>query len=97
VKDTTKEVVESVSHDAEKLLSEAAHATAEKSKQAGTAVQRGSRETGSLLMWPGLAGILIFSVFLDEEQQKRLKEIGMEVFNEARDMYSDMKGDQQNS
>lgn len=97
VRDSTRDVVGLVSHDAEKLLSDAGSVAAEKSKQAGTAVQRGSRETGSLLVWLGLAGVLIFSVFLDEEQQKKLKEIAMEVFGEARDMYSDMKGDQQNS
>lgn len=97
VKDHTKDVVGSVSHDAEKLISDATQVAAEKSKQAGTAVQRGGRETRSLLMWLGFAGILVFSVFLDEEQQKKLKEIGMEVFGEARDMYSDMKGDQHKS
>lgn len=97
VKDSTKDVVGSVSHDAEKLLTDATHVAAEKSKQAGTAVQRGGRETGSLLVWLGLAGVLIFSVFLNEEQQKKLKEIGMEVFGEARDMYADMKGDQHNN
>ncbi len=97
VKDHTAHVVESVGHDAEKLLGEAAQAAAEKSKQAGTAVQRGGRETRSLLVWLGLAGVLIFSVFLDEEQQQKLKEIAKEVFGEARDMYSDMKGDQQGS
>jgi hypothetical protein len=97
VKDHTKDVVGSVGHDAEKLLNDATQVAAEKGKQAGTAVQRGGRETRSLLMWLGLAGILVFSVFLDEEQQKKLKEIGMEVFGEARDMYADMKGDQHNN
>lgn len=97
VKDSTKDVLGSVSHDAEKIVNDATHVAAEKSKQAGTAVQRGSRETGSLLVWLGLAGVLIFSVFLDEEQQKKLKEIASEVFGEARDMYADMKGDQSNS
>lgn len=68
-----------------------------KSEEASEAVKRSGRETRSLLLWLSLAGILIFTVFLDEEQQKRLKEITVEVFGEARDMYSDMKGDAQNS
>lgn len=80
-------------HDAEKKLSEAAEIADKKRKEATTAVQRGGRETRSLLLWVSLAGILIFTVFLDEDQQKKLKEIAMEVFGEARDMYSDMKGD----
>ena len=76
---------------------EARHTAAAKSKEAGEAVKRGGRETRSLLLWLSLAGILVFTVFLDEDQQKRLKEIAVEVFGEARDMYSDMKGDAQNS
>ena len=92
-----RDVAGTVSADAEKLLADAAHAASEKSKQAGTAVQRGGRETRSLLLWLSMAGILIFTVFLDEEQQKKLKEIAVEVFGEARDMYSDMKGDKQNN
>lgn len=80
-------------HDAEKKLSEAAEIADKKRKEATTAVQRGGRETRSLLLWVSLAGILIFTVFLDEDQQKKLKDIAMEVFGEARDMYSDMKGD----
>lgn len=69
-------------HDAEAQAAEASEAV----KQAG-------RETRSLLLWVALAGVLIFSVFLDEEQQKRLKEIAVEIFGEARDMYADMKGE----
>lgn len=88
-----REVVEQVSDDAEKLLAEAAQKADKKRKDATAAVQRGGRETRSLLLWLSLAGILIFTVFLDEEQQKKLKEIAFEVFGEARDMYSDMKGD----
>lgn len=91
VKVHAREVTDVVSHDAEKLL----HDAADKSKQAGTAVQRGGRETRSFLLWLSLAGILIFTVFLDEDQQKKLKEVAVEVFGEARDMYGDMKGDTQ--
>ena len=31
---------------------------------------------------------------LDEDQQKRLKEIAYEIFGEAKDMYADMKGEE---
>ena len=78
-------------------LEAARHAAAVKSKEASEAAKRGGRETRSLLLWLSLAGILVFTVFLDEDQQKRLKEIAVEVFGEARDMYGDMKGDAPNS
>ena len=55
---------------------------------------RGTRETRSLLLWLSLAGVLVFTVFLDEDQQKRLKEIAYEIFGEAKDMYADMKGEE---
>ncbi len=97
VGDQARNVAGTVSADAEKLLADAAHTASEKSRQAGTAVQRGGRETRSLLLWLSMAGILIFTVFLDEDQQKKLKEIAVEVFGEARDMYGDMKGDKQNN
>jgi hypothetical protein len=61
--------------------------------EASEAVKRGGRETRSLLLWVALAGVLIFTVFLDEDQQKRLKEIAVSIFGEARDMYADMKGE----
>ncbi len=87
-----KEKLGHVAEDAEQKLSEAAQTVDEKRKDATAAVQRGGRETRSLLLWVSLAGILIFTVFLDEDQQKKLKEVAFEVFGEARDMYGDMKG-----
>lgn len=91
--DQARHTVEHIGEDAEKFLSEASKKAEKKRKEATKSVQRGGRETRSLLLWVSLAGILIFTVFLDEEQQQKLKEIAMEVFGEARDMYSDMKGD----
>lgn len=87
-----KEVVSQVSVDAEKKLADAAQAAEEKRKQATAAVQRGGRETRSLLIWLALAGVLIFSVFLDDEQQEKVKNVALEIVGEARDMYTDMKG-----
>lgn len=88
-----QETLHQVGEDAEKAFSEAAERAEKKSKQAAEAVKRGGRETRSLLMWVSLAGILIFTVFLDEEQRERIKEVGLEIFRESRDMYNDMKGD----
>ena len=88
-----RETAEHIGEDAEKLLHEAGDKADKKRKEATKAVQKGGRETRSLLLWLSLAGILIFTVFLDEDQQKKIKEVAYEVFGEARDMYSDMKGD----
>ncbi len=88
-----RETAEHLGEDAEKFWSETSEKAEEKRKEATKAVQKGGRETRSLLLWLALAGILIFTVFLDEDQQKKLKEVAFEVFGEARDMYSDMKGD----
>lgn len=91
--DQARETAEHLSQDAEKFISETGEKADKKRKEATKAVQKGGRETRSLLLWLSLAGILIFTVFLDEDQQKKLKEVAFEVFGEARDMYGDMKGD----
>lgn len=75
-------------------LSATAATVEEHAADAGEAVKRGTRETRSLLLWVALAGVLVFTVFLDEDQQKRLKEIAYEIFGEAKDMYADMKGEE---
>lgn len=90
--DHARETAEHFGEDAEKFFNEASEKAEKKRKEATKAVQKGGRETRSLLLWLSLAGILIFTVFLDEDQQKKLKEVAFEVFGEARDMYSDMKG-----
>lgn len=73
-------------------LSAAAGGLETQAKDAGDAVKRGGRETRSLLLWAALAGVLVFTVFLDEEQQKRLKETVSGLFGDAKGMYGDMKG-----
>lgn len=65
----------------------------EKAKDAGKAVKRGTSETTSLLVWLSAAGALLFYVFLDDEQREKVKQVASEIFGEARDMYTDMKGD----
>lgn len=91
--DHAKEAASQVGHEATAKFADANEIVGTKAHDATEAVKRGSRETRSLLMWVALAGILVFTVFLDEEQQKKLKEVAVEVFGEARDMYTDMKGD----
>jgi gas vesicle protein len=77
-------------------LGAAAGTVEDQAKTAAQAVKRGSRETGSLLMWLGLAGTLVYKVYLNDEQKKKARELGAGLFGEARDMYSDMKGENPN-
>ena len=87
------ENIEKMSADSAKRLEEAKEQVGKQAKDAGDSVKRGGRETRSLLVWLGLAGTIVYSVFLNDEQQKKVKELGMELFGEAKDMYADMKGD----
>lgn len=89
-----KKLLEEEAAIAATKLSSAAGTVEAKGAEATEAVKRGTRETRSLLLWLSLAGVLIFTVFLDEDQQKRLKEIAYEIFGEAKDMYADMKGEE---
>lgn len=81
------------SHDAADRLQDARDVVGTQAKDAGEAVKRGGRETRSLLVWLGLAVALVYWVFLDEEQQKKARELSMDLFGEAREMYSDLKGE----
>lgn len=78
--------------DATEMLSNAATTVQDKSSQASEAVRRGGRETRSLVVWLALAGTLIFYVFLDEEQQEKVKKIAGDIFHEAKDLYGDIQG-----
>lgn len=73
-------------------LGAAADGLEHQAKDAGEAVKRSGRETRSLLVWLAFAGVLIFTVFLDEEQQNKLREKASGLFGEAKGMYGDMKG-----
>jgi hypothetical protein len=89
---TAQKTLEESSAVAAHKLHDVTQSVEHQATEASEAVRRGGRETRSLLLWVALAGVLIFTVFLDEEQQKRLKEIAFEIFGEAKDMYADMKG-----
>lgn len=73
-------------------LSTAAEGVETQAKDAGEAVRRGGRETRSLLLWLALAGVLIFTVFLDEEQQNKVRAVVSSFLGEAQNMYGDIKG-----
>jgi hypothetical protein len=84
--------LEKVSADSAKKLAFAKEQAEKQAKDAGESVKRGSRETRSLLFWLGLAGAIVYNVFLNEDQQHKVKELGMELFGEAKEMYTDIKG-----
>jgi len=87
------ENLEKNSAEAAKKLAEARELARQQAHEAGASVKRGGRETRSLLLWLGLAGTIVYQVFLDEEQQKKVRDLGMEFIGEAKDMYGDIKGD----
>jgi|GEM_PF-2569733 len=81
------------SAEASRRLNAAREAARVQAQEAGESVKRGGRETRSLLIWSGLAGALVYSVLLNEEQQKKVRQIGMEIFGEARELYGDLTSD----
>lgn len=81
------------SAEAAKKLNEAKEIARAQAQEAGESVKRGGRETRSLLVWTGLAGALVYSVLLNDEQQKKVRQIGMEIFGEARELYGDLTSD----
>jgi hypothetical protein len=85
-------VLEKGSSEAVHKLAEATGSVESHAKDAGTAVARGGREFRSLVVWLTLGGTLIYSVFLNDEQREKVKEIAKSLFGEAKGMYGDIKG-----
>lgn len=80
------------SAEASTKLAEASDVARVQLHDAGESVKRGGRETRSLLLWTALAGTLIYKVFLNEEQRKQAREVGMQLFGEAKEIYGDVQG-----
>jgi len=85
-------VVEKGSAEAAHRLSDTTTSVETHAKDAGTAVARGGREFRSLILWLSLGGALVYSVFLNEEQKAKIREMAKGLFGEAKGMYGDIKG-----
>jgi ElaB/YqjD/DUF883 family membrane-anchored ribosome-binding protein len=85
--------IDESAHVAAQKLGAAKGVAGEQAHEAGEAVKRGGRETRSLLVWLGLGGALVYNVFLNEDQQRKVRELGAELLGEAKEMYADIKSD----
>jgi len=90
--DAAAESLQEGAEEASRRLSEVSETAKEQAHEAGEAVKRGGRESRSLLIWLALAGTIVYKVFLNEDQQKKVRETGMQIFGEAKEIYGDMKG-----
>lgn len=98
---TREKVAETVHHVAEGAqpfaatvshkMTEGANAAQDMASGASSAVKQGTKDTRSLLMWLAIAAALIFTVFLDKDQQERVKRAGGTMISEVSSMYSDMR------
>ncbi len=84
-------------------LSEASQVAAEKTgaagrraqhdaKQVAGAAAQESKDFGSLLLWLGLGGALVYYLFLDERQRDQVQRGASWLFSESRDIYRDIQG-----
>jgi F0F1-type ATP synthase membrane subunit b/b' len=85
-------VVEKGSAEAAHRLADTTTSVETHAKGAGTAVARGGREFRSLVVWLALGATLIYSVFLNEEQKAKVREMAKSLFGEAKGIYGDIKG-----
>ncbi|MBA2276414.1 MAG: hypothetical protein H0W06_01510 [Chloroflexia bacterium] len=84
-------------------LSETSQAAAEKAGAAGRRAQHDARQVasaaaqeskdfGSLLLWLGLGGALVYCLFLNEQQRDQVQRGASWLFSESRDIYRDIQG-----
>lgn len=85
-------VLGSVSSGATGKLSGVGESIEERSRQAANVAAKGTRDTGSLVFWSSVAGGLVFYAFLTEEQRERVKAAGRRIGSEAREIYRDIQG-----
>ncbi len=68
------------------------HALEDRSRHAASAAGQGSKDFGALLIWSGVAAALAYVAFLDEEQRAKVRESAGRVWAEAREVYNDIRG-----
>ena len=63
-----------------------------KSKSAASAAGRGTKETGALLAWTAAAAGLVYVTFLNDQQRQRVKESGLRIATEVKEVFRDLRG-----
>ncbi len=76
---------------ADKLV-HASDAIEQQSKAAATAAGRGTKDGGALVLWSIAAAGIVYFTFLDEEQRRKAKEAGQRIYAEAKEVYRDIRG-----
>lgn len=85
----TSQTIDKAGHlgaDAQASVSDVAQIVETKRRVAVESVQRGGRETRSLLIWMAAAGTIIYSVMLNEEQQAKVRDAVTDVIHEVKAM-----------
>lgn len=67
-------------------------AVEDRSRHAAAVAAQGTRDTGAIMFWASVAGGLVFYAFMNEEQRAQLKEAALRVGSEAREIYRDIQG-----
>lgn len=89
---TAETVLGEVSSQASQTFSGASGTLEERSRSVAQATAQGSRDTGAIAAWAAVGGGLIYYAFLDAEQREKLKAAGGRVLHEAREIYRDVQG-----
>lgn len=67
-------------------------AVEDRSRQAASSAAQGTRDTGAIAFWASVAGGLVFYAFMNEEQRAQVKEAALRIGSEAREIYRDIQG-----
>lgn len=67
-------------------------AVEDRSRGAATAVAQGTKDTGATAFWATVAGGLVFYAFLSDEQRDRVKAAALRISAEAKEIYRDIQG-----
>lgn len=85
-------VLASVSSDASERLSGVGETIDDRSRQVATAAAKGTKDTGSLVFWTVVGAGIVFYAFLSEEQREQVKSAAQRIGSEAREIYRDIQG-----
>jgi len=85
-------LISNVSSEATERLVEVGGTVEERSREVATVAAKGTRDTGSLLFWSTVAAGVVYYAFLSKEQREQVNAAGRRVGSEAREIYRDIQG-----
>lgn len=85
-------VLSNVSSDASERLSGVGETIEGRSRQAATVAAKGTKDTGSLVFWTAAGAGVVFYAFLSDEQREQVKAAARRISSEAREIYRDIQG-----